>query len=71
MLHCRSVCVIVLCFLQKAVSEMPDGASYAEYENAVMLAERRLNAAIAKAAQTAKDLKDHEEKLKVQNKLLV
>ena len=46
---------------------MPDGATYAEYENAVMLAERRLNAAIAKAAQTAKDLKDHEEKLKVLN----
>ncbi len=55
--------------LQKAIAEMPDGASFAEFENAVALAERRLNAAVAKAAQAAKDLKDHEEKLKVCRRL--
>ncbi len=68
---CDAIPLAYICFvlLQKAIAEMPDGASFAEFENAVALAERRLNAAVAKAAQAAKDLKDHEEKLKVCRRL--
>ena len=44
--------------LQKKDADNPGSAQIAEFENAVMLAERRVNAAVQQAAQQARDKRD-------------